>query len=458
MKKITLYYILLLLVLTNTCFSQIFSGKINNNNQALENVSIDIFDYSQNIINKTSDKTGLFDIRLENNKEYIICFSKVGYISYVLSINIIGDYNKNISLNKDNNIPNGMLSSIVSDRVFYTSIEKKNSTQLFDFAKINSLKKADSIKVIFNKIQVYQYRYISNYNFEQEKNEINNLDYTQIPIEKNKIYTELSKIEVEKTKSISIQNQLKTIENTNIEESKTKQGNAQVKRLVNAQEALYKRVYEVAQEYLSDKTKNILMYKLKLLEYNALQKEENNAKDYNTVLYYKKNKLNTLSSAYNFLYRANNSYTKYENYISLYQRSYQEYIELLKYYKGLDDSIQIQTLISSTKNIEPITNLPIINKADTLSNMEDNERQILIEKALLEEERFKNYSINESTKKEDGEDVNITTIKIDIDTYEMISNKRGIVKYFKNTKPISATTYKFETTRKYKDILNSINR
>ena len=49
-----------------------------------------------------------------------------------------------------------MLSSIVSDRVFYTSIEKKNSTQLFDFAKINSLKKADSIKVIFNKIQVYQ--------------------------------------------------------------------------------------------------------------------------------------------------------------------------------------------------------------------------------------------------------------------------------------------------------------
>jgi hypothetical protein len=217
-------------------------------------------------------------------------------------------------------------------------------------------------------------------------------------------------------------------------------------------------VYEVAQEYLSDKTKNILMYKLKLLEYNALQKEENNAKDYNTVLYYKKNKLNTLSSAYNFLYRANNSYTKYENYISLYQRSYQEYIELLKYYKGLDDSIQIQTLISSTKNIEPITNLPIINKADTLSNIEDNERQILIEKALLEEERFKNYSINESTKKEDGEDVNITTIKIDIDTYEMISNKRGIVKYFKNTKPISAITYKFETTRKYKDILNSINR
>jgi hypothetical protein len=217
-------------------------------------------------------------------------------------------------------------------------------------------------------------------------------------------------------------------------------------------------VYEVAQEYLIDKTKNLLMYKLKLLDYNALQKEENNAKDYNTVLYYKKNKLNTLSSAYNFLYRANNSYTKYENYISLYQRSYQEYIELLKYYKGLDDSIQIQTLISSTKNIEPITNLPIINKADTLSNMEDNERQILIEKALLEEERFKNYSINKSTKKEDGEDVNITTIKIDIDTYEMISNKRGIVKYFKNTKPISATTYKFETTRKYKDILNSINR
>jgi hypothetical protein len=47
-------------------------------------------------------------------------------------------------------------------------------------------------------------------------------------------------------------------------------------------------VYEVAQEYLSDKTKNILMYKLKLLDYNALQKEENNAKDYNTVLYYKK--------------------------------------------------------------------------------------------------------------------------------------------------------------------------
>ena len=64
MKKIRLYTTLLLLLSINTCFSQVFSGKISYNNQALENVSIDVFDYSQNIINKTTDKTGLFEIKL----------------------------------------------------------------------------------------------------------------------------------------------------------------------------------------------------------------------------------------------------------------------------------------------------------------------------------------------------------------------------------------------------------
>jgi hypothetical protein len=38
MKKIRLYTTLLLLLSINTCFSQVFSGKISYNNQALENV------------------------------------------------------------------------------------------------------------------------------------------------------------------------------------------------------------------------------------------------------------------------------------------------------------------------------------------------------------------------------------------------------------------------------------
>lgn len=447
----------LLFLLQNNAFSQLFAGKIVCNNIAIENVSILVFDYTQNTQESFTDKEGSFEVNLEKNKEYIVSISKLGFNAYTISLCIENGLNKKITITKDANSPNGMLSNFINERIQYAPMEKKDVAQLFDYAKINSLKKADSIRVIFNKLQVYQYRYIADFLYEDEKDALMNLNLQELEDERDKTLAALTQTTVNiknKNEVIAI---LKTQENKSVEESKTKTGNAQLKKIISAQEALYKRIYENGQLFLLEKNENILLYKLKMLAYYSLLKEEMNATSFDTKLYYKRSQLNAKSSAYNFLYMANNSYDKYETHLSLYQKSYQEYIELLKYAKDIEDTSTLSnTIISTQKNIETPLAIPMIKSTDTIANMDDNARKEYIRMALDEEERFKNYSISNSIRKEAGEELNVTTIKIAEDTYEKIINKKGIEKYFKNTKPISAATYKFETTRRYKNALDAV--
>jgi hypothetical protein len=69
--------------------------------------------------------------------------------------------------------------------------------------------------------------------------------------------------------------------------------------------------------------------------------------------------------------------------------------------------------------------------------------------AKEEQKRFANYK-SSTTKKTDGAHTDqVTVTKIGPDTYEKTVNEKNEKKYAKNDKPISETTYYFETTRRY---------
>lgn len=121
-------------------------------------------------------------------------FSKIGYKTQVMSVLMNGNFTTNIQLDIDTDIPNGLLSSAIQYRIQYATVEQKISKSVFDYDKINSLKKADSIKVIFNKLQVNQYRYFSDYKYDNEKNEIQHLSPTQIEIQKEETISLLANI------------------------------------------------------------------------------------------------------------------------------------------------------------------------------------------------------------------------------------------------------------------------
>ena len=84
-------------------------------------------------------------------------------------------------------------------------------------------------------------------------------------------------------------------------------------------------------------------------------------------------------------------------------------------------------------------------------HVEKNKKQQLKE-AEAEQKRFANFK-QSTTRDSIDTKTQVTTTLIGPDRYElMISDKRD-KKYFKNQKPISEATYRFETTRRYEGVL-----
>jgi hypothetical protein len=81
-----------------------------------------------------------------------------------------------------------------------------------------------------------------------------------------------------------------------------------------------------------------------------------------------------------------------------------------------------------------------------------NQRELL-KAARAEQKRFSNYKTATVAKSINNEQNEVTTIRIGPDRYRMVEDKKGDKKYFKNIKPITESTYKFETTRRYEGVL-----
>jgi hypothetical protein len=139
--------------------------------------------------------------------------------------------------------------------------------------------------------------------------------------------------------------------------------------------------------------------------------------------------------------------------------SYQEYIELLRYRDKKKDTANADERPSPAKvKSSPPATISPIDTSDNLSKMTDVQRTKLIQQALEEEQRFKNYTEKTGQKRINGYDVTVKNIHIADDDYEMQVDKKGNTKYIKNGKPVTKLTFEFETVRKMADVLNTIRQ
>ena len=95
-----------------------------------------------------------------------------------------------------------------------------------------------------------------------------------------------------------------------------------------------------------------------------------------------------------------------------------------------------------------------MNKIAPPSETRKSKRQIQKE-ALAEQKRFSNYKETESKKSVNNQENDITTVIIGPDTYQLITSDTEGKRYYKNKKPITEVTYRFETTRRYDGVLKS---
>lgn len=75
--------------------------------------------------------------------------------------------------------------------------------------------------------------------------------------------------------------------------------------------------------------------------------------------------------------------------------------------------------------------------------------------ALAEQKRFSNYSEKTVSDSTNHKGQTTTTTVIGPDTYECITSDKGAKRYLKNDKPVTESTYRFETTRRYDGVLKS---
>lgn len=84
--------------------------------------------------------------------------------------------------------------------------------------------------------------------------------------------------------------------------------------------------------------------------------------------------------------------------------------------------------------------------------LEESHKQ-LVRNAEAEQNRFSNYKETKSKRSVDGQESDVTTVTLGLDTYEQVTNNKGGTRYYKNQKPITEVTYRFETTRRYDGVL-----
>ena len=96
-----------------------------------------------------------------------------------------------------------------------------------------------------------------------------------------------------------------------------------------------------------------------------------------------------------------------------------------------------------------------IRKDSTKASSQHKSHKQLMKDALAEQKRFSNYKKTTEKQSIDNQESDVTTITIGPDTYELITSDKGGKKYFKNQKPITEVTYRFETTRRYDGVLKS---
>lgn len=108
--------------------------------------------------------------------------------------------------------------------------------------------------------------------------------------------------------------------------------------------------------------------------------------------------------------------------------------------------MQLDSIYTDRLNKKPPPTAASIKRAEKL----------LVKAARAEQKRFANFRENTTSRSVNDHPTKVTTIRLGEDIYEMIVDEKGDRRYNKNHKPITLTTYEFETTRRYENVLNEV--
>jgi hypothetical protein len=452
-----LRYCLLLSFLALVAFSYaqtlVVGGTVSGAGKPQDGVLIDVYENTSPVKTLHTDEHGRFTFRLGKGKEYIIVIYKPGYISQSVSLtdskdNILTNYNLTLDLDKDENSPDGLYFKTPVRRIAPDVIHKSFSDSKFSIDRIKPRQRGDSVLVLLNRAQANQYILVGNMKLASAKTDTK---YSR-QIEKNinkEIAAYTDKIRQNKVQYDSLYKE----EDRHQQSTMHTAGDKQLDEITETQRILAERLAAVTDHYLLEQQQMLARARLDEMDALRYDHERDISTDTINIYIYDRAK-RARSRAVNDRYMAMDDNRKFQLYNKYQEDNYQEYIELLRYKDQKRDTARVAVVPDTRPKPKPLATITPIDTSDNLSKMTDEQRTDLIQKALDEEERFKNYQ----EKTEEKGDLTVKEIRISDDNYEMQVDKKNNAKYFKNGKPITKITFDFETKRKMVDVLNTIRQ
>jgi hypothetical protein len=437
----------------------VVNGTVSGGSKVQEDVLIDIYEYNSPIQTLHTDAKGYFTFRLDKGKEYLVVIYKSGFVSQSFSFgdsrnNPITTYSLTISLEIDDRSPDGLYFKAPARRITPDVTDRYFLESKFSLHLIKPQKKADSILVLLNRAQANQYILVGNM-----KLGANTADTKYSRQVEGNIQNEIAGYKAKLLQNMSLYDSLALLESKHQKATMTTTGDTQLNEVIEAQRLLAERLTATSEHYLLEQQQ--MLSQARLDEMAALRHEQelSVAKDSVKIRMIKTAIQKSKYLAVNDRYLAMDANRKLQLYNKYQVLSYQEYIELLRYRDKKKDTANADERPSPAKvKSSPPATISPIDTSDNLSKMTDVQRTKLIQQALEEEQRFKNYTEKTGQKRINGYDVTVKNIHIADDDYEMQVDKKGNTKYIKNGKPVTKLTFEFETVRKMADVLNTIRQ
>jgi hypothetical protein len=429
------------------------SGTVSGAGKPQDGVLIDIYENTSAVKTLHTDEHGRFTFRLDKGKEYIIVIYKPGYISQSISLtdskdNILTNYNLSLDLDRDENSPEGLYFKSPVRRITPDVTHKSFTDSKFSIDRIKPKQRGDSVLVLLNRAQANQYILVGNMKLASAKTDTK---YSR-QIEKN-IQKEIASY-TDRIKQNKVQyDSLYREEDRHQQSTMNTKDDKQLDEITETQRLLAERLAAITDHYLLEQQQMLARARLDEMDALRYDHERNVTTDTINIYIYDRAK-RARSRAVNDRYMAMDANRKFKLYNKYQEDNYQEYIELLRYKDQKRDTIRPATATDSRPKLKPLATITPVDTSDNLSKMTPEQRTDVIQKALDEEERFKNYQ----EKTEERGDLSVKEIHIGDDNYEMQVDKKNNARYFKNGKPITKITFDFETRRKMVDVLNTIRQ
>lgn len=452
MARYLLFILFYLIASFSYAQTLVVNGTVSSEGKPQDAVLIDIYEYNSPIQTLHTDAKGFFSFHLIKGKEYVIVFYQSGYVLQSFSLsdskqNQITNYYLTVDLARDENSPEGLYFKQPVKRIAPESTYKYFTDSKFNIDHIKPRPRADSVLVLLNRAQANQYILVGNMKLTSATSDSK---YSK-QIEDN-IRKEIASTDLKLKQNIKLYDSLYAEEDRHQKATMKTKGDQQLDEITEAQRLLAERLTETTDHYLLEQQEMLSKARLDELQALKYQHDLTTATDSTEIIRLEAAYKQSRSAAVNDRYRAMDANRKFQLYNKYQADNYQEYIELLRYKRNKEDTAKSSASAEPRPKPKPLATITPADTSDNLSKMTDEQRTKLIQQALDEEDRFKNYEEKTSV----TGDLTVKDIHIADDNYEVQTDKKGNSKYLKNGKPITKITFDFETKRKMQDVLNTI--